>query len=248
MLVLVAVFAVGIALGWLAGSSYHEPCVDESSRSASRVDDNVVSGRGTRRVQGAGDGVELKTNRASDTTFEPALTREEFLRHQKAVGATEATVEHIRDENGLTVDEAHEKFKREHPEEWAQRLAQREARRKIRHDEVEKRLELLDSIAGQHLSERQRKTHEAFLDAIAVQENIRAMMDHKRQNGETVTPEERMALNQAQKTIRDQGAAEREALLEALAKSSGYAGDDVKAFADIIRRVYEATSTRSHRH
>ena len=175
-----------------------------------------------------------------ESQFTEAISVEEFRRQQDSAGA--ATVEEVKGEDGLTVDERMEKFRRERPNEFAALQRRRESIRAARKAAAADRQNFLDSIDGSFLTEEQRKTHVAYADALAARQEARERMTAARRTGAVVSDADRVQLQAAERVIREQGAAERTALLEAAARSVGVEGaEDLKRFRETISSIFEAT-------
>ena len=233
LLVSAALFCAGGACGWLmrgdgrgTGVSPVQPGRTVNSRPA-------PNGRGVRISDEAG---------VVASQFTEAVSVEEFHRQQEAQAAT---VEEVKGEDGLTVDERLEKFKREHPEEWEALQRRRESIRAARKAAADNRQELLDSIDITYLTEEQRQTHAAYVDALAARQQAQERMAAARQAGESVSDADRALLQAAERVIREHGEAERTALFEAAARSFGVAAEeDVKRFRETISSILEMTRER----
>ena len=148
----------------------------------------------------------------------------------------------MKGEDGLTVDERLEKFKRERPDEFAALQRRRESIRAARKAAADNRQEFLDSIDLTYFTEEQRKTHAAYADALAARQEARERMAAARRAGAAVSDADRAQLQAAERVIREQGAAERAALFEAAARSFGVAAEeDVKRFRETISSILEMT-------
>ena len=231
LIVSAALFCAGGVCGWLMrgdGSGTGVSPVQSGKSADSQVASN---GRDARSTNGES---------VVEPQFAEAIPAEEFRRRQGSAEA--ATVEEVKGEDGLTVDERVEKFKRERPDEFAALQRRREAIRAARKAAVDNRQEFLDSIDLTYFTEEQRKTHAAYADALAARQEARERMAAARQTGAAVSDEDRAQLQAAERVIREQGAAERAALLEAAARSVGVAGaEDLKRFRETISSIFEAT-------
>ena len=176
----------------------------------------------------------------AEPQFAEAIPAEEFRRQQRPAEA--ATVEEVKGEDGLTVDERMEKFKLERPDEFAALQRRRESIRKARKAAADERQEFFDTIDLSFLTEEQRQTHVAYADALAARQEARERMAAARRTGAAVSDADRVQLQAAERVIREQGAAERTALLEAAARSVGVEGaEDLKRFRETIQSILEAT-------
>ena len=174
----------------------------------------------------------------AEPQFAEAISMEE-VRSQQDPTPT-ATVEGVKGEDGLTADERLERFKRERPDEFAALQRRRESIRAARKAAADNRQDFLDSIDVSYLTEEQRKTHTAYADALAARQEARERMTTARRTG--AADADRVQLQTAERVIREQGKAERAALLEAAARSVGLEGaEDIKRFRETISLILEVT-------
>ena len=154
--------------------------------------------------------------------------------------AGEATVEEVRDEDGLTDEELAEKFKRENPEEWA-RIRKR---RKAMLDEMKKALanrkDFLAAIGDEFLSAEQRKVHAAYRTALTVREEARERIRKATASGGEAEVEDYRLMNQADRTIRENAQAEHTALREALGRSLGISDAELSTFTETLHSIDDA--------
>ena len=226
-----ALFCVGVACGWLmhgGGEGTGVPSVWP----ARPVDaQGATNGWGVRRAAEAD---------IAEPQFVEAVSAEEFRRQQGP--AQTATVEEVRGEDGLTVDERMERFRRERPDEFAALQRRRESIRAAKKAAADSRQDFLDSIDGSLLTAEQRKTHAAYADALAARQEARERMAAARRTGEAVSGADRAQLQAAERIIREQNEAERAALFEAAARSVGVENaEDLKRFRETISSILEAT-------
>ena len=229
VLLSVALFCAGGACGWLmrGDGGTGVPPVQSGKAADSQVASNARDARSP-------DESDL-----AEPQFDEAISAEEFRRQQEAPAAT---VEEVKGEDGLTVDERVEKFKRERPDEFAALQRRRESIRAARKAAADNRQEFLDSIDVTYLTEEQRKTHVAYADALAARQEARERMAAARRMGAAVSDADRAQLQAAERVIREQGEAERAALVEATARSVGVEGaEDLKRFRETISSIFEAT-------
>ena len=226
-----ALFCAGVLCGWLLrgdGKGTGVPLV--------QLDKAVDS----RPAPNARDVRSPDESDVAEPQFAEAISAEEFRRQQDSAG--ESTVEEVKGEDGLTVDERVEKFKRERPDEFAALQRRREAIRAARKAAADNRQDFLDSIDLSFLSEEQRKTHVAYADALAARQEARERMAAARRTGAAVSDDDRAQLQAAERVIREQGEAERAALFEAAARSIGVENaEDLKCFRETISAIFEAT-------
>lgn len=224
-------FCVGVACGWLMrgdGGGTGETPVPPDKTIAARP---APSGRGVRNSD---------EESAAEPKFVEAVSTEEFRRQQGP--SQTAMVEVVKGEDGLTVDERMERFKRERPDEFAALQRRRESMRAARKAAADNRQDFLDSIDVSFLTEGQRKTHVAYADALAARQEARERMAAARRRGAAVSDADRVQLQASERVIRERGAAERTALLEAAARSVGVEGaEDLKRFRETISSIFEAT-------
>ena len=231
LIVSAALFCAGGVCGWLMRGDGSGTGVSpvQSGKSA---DSQVASNARDARSPDESDVVESQ--------FTEAISVEEFRRQQDLAG--EATVEVVIGDDGLTVDERVEKFKRERPDEFAALQRRRESIRAARKAAADNRQDFLDSVDVTYLTEEQRKTHVAYADALAARQEARERMAAARRTGAAVSDEDRAQLQAAERVIRKQGEAERTVLLEAAARSVGVEGaEDLKRFRETISVIIEAT-------
>ena len=223
-------FCAGGACGWLMrgeGGTGVSPVQPEKT-TCSRV---MTNGRDARSPDETG---------VAEPQFAEAVSADVFRRQR---GPTQtATVEEVKGEDDLTVDERVEKFKRERPDEFAALQRRRESIRAARKAAADNRQEFLDSIDVTFFTEEQRKTHVAYADALAARQKARERMAVARRTGAMVSDADRAQLQAAERVIREQGEAERTALLEAAARAVGVEGvEDLKRFRETISAIFEAT-------
>ena len=156
----------------------------------------------------------------------------------------EATVEEVRDEDGLTDEELREKFKRENPEEWERiqklRKAQLEAMKKALAD----RKDFLTSISDEFLSAEQREVHAAYRTALTVREAARERIRKATASGGEADAEDYRLMNQADRTIRENAQAEHTALREALGRSLGISDAELSTFVETLKSIDDALERR----
>lgn len=232
----VALFSAGGACGWLMRG-------DDRGTGVSPVPPDKAVGS-----QVAPNGRNVRSPGEEDIAepqFAEAVSEEEFRRQQSP--SQTATVEEVKDEDGLTVDERVEKFKRERPDEFAALQRRRESIRAARKAAADNRQNFLDSIDLSFLSEDQRKTHVAYADALAARQEAQERMAAARRTGAAVSDADHAQLQAAERVIREQGEAERAALIEAAVRSVGLErAEDVKGFRELISAIFEATREPEH--
>ena len=154
--------------------------------------------------------------------------------------AGEATVEEVRDEDGLTDEELAEKFKRENPEEWA-RIRKR---RKAMLDEMKKALanrkDFLAAIGDEFLSAEQRKVHAAYRTALTAREEARERIRRATASGGEADVEDYRLMNQADRMVREYAQAEHKALREAFGRSLGISDAELSTFTETLDSIDDA--------
>ena len=230
-----ALFCAGGVCGWLmrGGGGTGVPHVQLDKAVDSRPAPNARDARSPDKSD------------VAEPQFDEAIPAEEFRRRQGP--AESATVEEVKGEDGLTVDERMERFKRERPDEFAALQRRRESMRAARKAAADNRQNFLDSIDVSFLTEDQRKTHVAYADALAARQEARERMAAARRTGAAVSDADRAQLQTAERVIREQGEAERAALIEAAARSVGVENaEDLKCFRETISAIFEATHEPEH--
>ena len=149
----------------------------------------------------------------------------------------EAEVEEVRDEDGLTDEELREKFKREHPEEWKRIQAQRKAQLEAMKKALANRKDFLAAIGDEFLSAEQRKVHAAYRTALTVREEARERIRKATASGGEADAEDYRLMNQADRTVRENAQAEHTALREALGRSLGLQGDELREFGETLKAI-----------
>lgn len=196
-------------------------------------------GRQPVRAGRAGQDAPMRGAKGTDEPFVDAVPAESLVDQDAAEG--ESSSEEVRDEDGLTVEERAEKFRRENPEEWERIQKRRRAARDMAKKAADRRQGFLDTINEEFLSESQIKTHAAYTEALAARnaalERIRAARD----GGQEANDEDFQICSRADGVIQESAAAERLVLQEAAARSLGLSGDEIRAFTDILRQIDDAT-------
>ena len=159
----------------------------------------------------------------------------------------EATVEEVRDEDGLTDEELREQFKREHPEEWeriqSRRKAMLEALRKAQAD----RTDFLTAVSDEFLSAEQRKVHAAYRTALTAREEARERIRKATAAGGEADVEDYRLMNLADRTIRENAQAEHAALREALGRSLGISDADLPTFTATLKSIDDLVECHQNR-
>ena len=234
-------FCAGGACGWLMrGGSGEVPSVQPDKAVGSGTAPNGRDARSPDNARSPDDARSPDETGVAEPQFAEAVSADVFRRQR---GPTQtATVDEVKGEDGLTADERLERFKRERPDEFAALQRRREAIRAARKAAAVDRQDFLDSIDGAFLTAEQRKTHVAYADALAARQEARERMTAARRTGAAVSDADRAQLQAAERVIREQGEAERAALLEAAARTVGVEGaEDLKRFRETISAIFEVT-------
>lgn len=221
-------FSAGLACGWRLHAPGTEVAAGVSPQSTSQPVPKEVNG--------------VVQSSQNEAKFEEAIPADEFRRQHQRDTASVAVVEEVRGEDGLTAREYAEKLKREHPDEWQAREQRRQMLRRIRAQENEKQQAFLSAISSDLLTPEQRKTHTAYLNALRQRDEMREQLRTIRDPHAAVDLQ--AAYNEANERILSTSAAERRALFEAAARSTGLSGKEVSEFADNLFGILDATETR----
>lgn len=236
----VAAFAIGMGLGWWWRGADSLP-----STSVREIRKFMTE---TRRP--AGKVSVALTEEEAEEPFVEAVSADKF-RRQRAAERT-ATVEEVRDEDGLTADERVARFRREYPEEAAALDRRREARHAARVAAATKRQDFLDSVDVSFLAEDQRQAHAEYVDALAIRQDLRERIRKARQSGEAVSEDDFAQLQSAEQIVQRGAARERAVLFEAAARAAGL--DDAAAvefgatLQEILSVTQDAGERSPHRH
>jgi len=152
-----------------------------------------------------------------------------------------ATVEEVRDEDGLTPDERAAVFRRENPEEWERIRKRRAAALEVMRQAAAERQGFLDTIDKAHLTAEQRKEHAAYAEALAVRNAARERIEAAHAAGKEAAVADYASFTKAERTLTAHAAGERRLLLEATARALGLENDDVPAFLEILERIDSCT-------
>ena len=181
----------------------------------------VQSGKGAdSRV--ASNGRDARTSDEADVAepqFTEAISVEEFRRQQDSAG--EATVEEVKGEDGLTVDERVEKFKRERPDEFAALQRRREAIRAARKAAADNRQDFLSSLNLDLLTEEQRRVHALYVEANETRNALRKEISALRREGKEIPADLQVRLADAESVLCADREREQGALREAAARAAG---------------------------
>ena len=190
-----------------------------------------------------GDGVVAQVGGKEFVTAVPA----DKVRDESEDESGEATVEEVRDEDGLTDEELAEKFKREHPEEWQRIQKRRRAMMAELKKAAERRQNFLDTVSDEYFTAEQRRTHATYAEALAARAAARERIRKAAEAEKDPDPEDLRAMNLADHVIRENAADEKRTLQEAAARSAGLAGEDVATFVEILKDIEDATNVHGFR-
>ena len=224
-------FAGGVAVG-------HWAWPDEDVDGATEVEEDV-SVEADEALEEEDGVVAQEGGEEADGEFVDAVPADE-VRDEPEDESGEATVEEVRDEDGLTDDELAEKFKRENPEEWA-RI---QKRRKAMLDEMKKALanrkDFLAAIGDEFLSAEQRKVHAAYRTALTAREEARERIRRATASGGEADVEDYRLMNQADRMVREYAQAEHKALREAFGRSLGISDAELSTFTETLNSIDDA--------
>ena len=237
----VVVGVVCALLGFVGGVAVgHWAWPDEDVGGATEVEEDV-SVEADETLEEEDGVVAQEGGEEADGEFVEAVPAES-VKDDDASG--EATVEEVRDEDGLTDEELAEKFKRENPEEWERiqkrRKAQLEAMRKAQAD----RKDFLTSVTAELLSAEQRKVHAAYRTALTAREEARERIRKATAAGGEADVEDYRLMNLADRTIRENAQAEHAALREALGRSLGISDADLPTFTATLKSIDDSVEHR----
>lgn len=224
-------FVGGVAVG-------HWAWPDEDVDGATEVEEDV-SVEADEALEEEDGVVAQEGGEEADGEFVDAVPADE-VRDEPEDESGEATVEEVRDEDGLTDEELAEKFKRENPEEWA-RIRKR---RKAMLDEMKKALanrkDFLAAIGDEFLSAEQRKVHAAYRTALTVRDEARERIRRATASGGEADVEDYRLMNLADRTIRENAQAEHKALREAFGRSLGISDAELSTFTETLDSIDDA--------
>ena len=224
-------FAGGVAVG-------HWAWPDEDVDGATEVEEDV-SVEADEALEEEDGVVAQEGGEEADGEFVDAVPADE-VRDEPEGESGEATVEEVRDEDGLTDEELAEKFKRENPEEWA-RIRKR---RKAMLDEMKKALanrkDFLAAIGDEFLSAEQRKVHAAYRTALTAREEARERIRRATASGGEAEVEDYRLMNQADRMVREYAQAEHKALREAFGRSLGISDAELSTFTETLHSIDDA--------
>lgn len=175
----------------------------------------------------------------ADGEFVDAVPADE-VRDEPEDESGEATVEEVRDEDGLTDEELAEKFKREHPEEWARIQARRKAQLEAMKKALADRKDFLAAIGDEFLSAEQRKVHAAYRTALTARDEARERIRRATASGGEADVEDYRLMNQADRMVREYAQAEHKALREAFGRSLGISDAELSTFTETLDSIDDA--------
>lgn len=240
-----ALVAVGFAAGWGLAMAHGYSAGNDAGGRMHRVHprDGAIS-QNVQMEKSAGnaeDGAWRHLHRDGDA--ENGVTVEGVRGDERSrpteSDAASASVEDVLDEDGQTVDERAVRFAREQPDACAALARRRERLRAARQTAAADRRAFLESVADEFLSADRRAAHADYLMALETRDRLREKLAEERLAGRPVAVEDQNALTEAERTLRDGAASERQALFEAVARSVGLDGADVSAFVETLAKIVE---------
>ena len=224
-------FAGGVAVG-------HWAWPDEDVDGATEVEEDV-SFEADEALEEEDGVVAQEGGEEADGEFVDAVPADE-VRDEPEDESGEATVEEVRDEDGLTDEELAEKFKRENPEEWERIRKQRKARLDALKKALEDRKDFLTSISEEFLTAEQRKVHAAYRTALTAREDARERIRRAVASGGEADVEDYRLMNQADRLVREHAQTEHTALREALGRSLGISDAELSTFTETLELIDDA--------
>ncbi len=171
-----------------------------------------------------------------------AAARAEMQEAKATVEAlSEAAQPEAPEEPRLSPAERMEKLKQEDPERYAELQRRREQFQQQIMDAQANRDDFLGNIDLSLLTPEQQEVHAAYTTALARQTELSEIMREKFESGEEFTDEERIAMFENRREIRELQEQERSALLTAVGTSMGFTADESADFVALIEEVYSAT-------
>lgn len=233
--------AVVVALALILGAAAGYFVKNEPVGEPSAVRDEEAS---PKKVADAGAGASVEALRARVKELELLLqeaTAERALDKSEAESKIAQVREEARRRPGPgSFRENLERMKAEHPEEFERMRQRMQSWRQRRAERSASRVAFLTSIDTSGMSAEAKKNHEDLVGLIRRQDELEAEM-HR----EDLSDEERGKLfEEMRETGRQLGRrshAERDALLEATARSLGLQGEDAADMTATIKEIYEAT-------
>ena len=137
-----------------------------------------------------------------------------------------------------------EKFKQEHPEEWARMEKRRQDFMKRRQERAQSKMDFLSSIDTSTMSESARANHENLMTLISKRAELESkmgpgLMDLSDEDRDAIFKE----MHDTEHAIREASRDERDALLQQTAEVLGFSGDAASEIVDTVKEIYEATSS-----
>lgn len=137
-----------------------------------------------------------------------------------------------------------EKFKQEHPEEWARMEKRRQDFMKRRQERAQSKMDFLSSIDTSTMSESARANHENLMTLISKRAELESkmgpgLMDLSDEDRDAIFKE----MHDTEHAIREANREERDALLQQTAEVLGFSGDEASEIVDTVKEIYEATSS-----
>ena len=134
-----------------------------------------------------------------------------------------------------------EEMKKNDPERYKAEMERRERFTQAIAQAREARDSFLGDVDLSLFSDEQRKTHTQFVEALARQTALEEQMRALWESGEQPSEEQHKAMRETFDAVRSLRAAERSALLGAMATSMGLSQSESADFVQLVSDVYEAT-------
>ncbi len=177
--------------------------------------------------------------RAQVTTAEAAAKEAEAA--VAAITAAQQAPQQEPEAPRLSPAERLEQLKAEDPERYAEVIKRREQFRTQVAQAKENRDNFLGDIDLSLLTPEQQEIHATYTEALARQDELSEAMRIKFEAGEELSDEERAAMFENRRTIRELQEQERVALLNAVGTSMGFTAEESADFTALIEEVYSAT-------
>lgn len=147
--------------------------------------------------------------------------------------------------NGEKLRENFERFRREHPEDFARMEERRKDFVRRRQERAQSQIDFLSSVDTATMDPEARETHRRLMELIAQRQEREARITPEAVMNATVEErrkgfEELMASEREMNALKEQ---EREILLRQTAAELGFSGSDAEAVVETISTIYEATAS-----
>lgn len=228
----VAALIAGAALGYCARSPQTEP-----------AEPAVESAEGSKLIADAGD----NALRARIAELEAKLAKRNGEETEETAEKPDEPRENLSPEENRRrmmkeMREGFEKWRKEHPEEFAKMQARHREMMARRSERMRSRREFLESIDSSRMTATELETHERLQELIAMKEDVEAKLNEL---APFENEEERHDLHgqmhEIDEEMRELNRTERDTLLRATAEELGYSGDDADAIVMTVKEIYDAT-------